>query len=217
LAFDFDEGVKMKKVPAHGQTTKGLDVSHYDETIDFEKVKAAGFEFCFAKCTEYKRDPRYMINKYRAKKAGLLFGAYHFFHPIKDPGVQAMNFLKEASIQPGELLPVLDWETTDHVPSEVDKERAKIWLNMVEHSVGKAPIIYGAPYFLEALSLDQSFKKYGLWIAHYKTQAPLVPQPWDVWSFWQFSEKGSVPGIPAPDEDLDVFNGPLENLKKMVV
>lgn len=206
----------MIKIPAHGATVKGLDVSHYDETIDFNLVKAAGFEFCWAKCTEGigNRDPRYIENKRKAKAAGMLFGAYHFFRPQYDPKQQAIWFLAHASIEKGDFQPMFDWEVFNG-PS--DAAKAIIFLNTIEDKVGKKMIIYGPPYGLRDLSLGKAFRENPLCVAHYGTTAPLVPPPWSVWSFWQFSERGSVPGIPAPDEDLDLFNGTLENLKKFVI
>lgn len=207
----------MKKVASGATTVKGLDCSHYDQVIDFAKVKSAGFEFAFGKCTEYNADKVYARNKAYAQASGILFGAYHFFHPSRDARAQADLFLKIAKIVKGDLQPVLDWESTDGVPSMSDRTRAKVWLDIVEKAVGKAPIIYGAPFFLQALGLDESFKRYPLWVAHYGTKSPLVPSPWDTWSFWQSSDKGSVPGIPAANDDLDVFNGSIENLRKMTV
>ena len=207
----------MIKVAPGPVTVKGLDVSHYDEVIDFAKVKAAGYQFAFSKCTEYNADNTYARNKAYAQASGLLFGAYHFFHPSRDAKAQAELFLKIAKIVKGDLQPVLDWESTDGVPSGADRARGKVWLDIVEKAVGRKPIIYGGPYFLQALALGPLFAEYPLWVAHYGTSAPLVPSPWRVWSFWQNSDRGNVPGIPAPDEDLDLFNGPLENLKKFTI
>lgn len=203
----------MKKVAAGNVTCKGLDVSHWDETIAWQKVKDAGFRFAVAKCTEYKQDPTYLINKNGARSVGMIFGAYHFFHPSRDPIVQAQEFVAKAGLCD---FFVLDWESTDGVPSAKDRGGARIWLEFVEKLTGKVPVIYGSPYFLQALGLDESFARYPLWVANYKTSAPLVPEPWKTWTFWQFTESGDVPGIPAPDEDCDIFNGSIIELKKLV-
>lgn len=206
----------MNRVPLVKNPVRGLDTSHYDETIDFQKVKAAGFEFCWNKCTEGVSyvDPTYKRNKERAKAAGLLFGAYHFFRPGADPGAQARSFLRNASLEKGDLLPTFDWEVTQ---SRNDVSKAMYFLDIVENALGKKMIIYGPPYMLNDLNLPESFKERDLWVAHYTTGAPLIPKPWTHCSFHQYSEKGSIPGIPAADEDVDLWNGSLENLKKMVV
>jgi len=37
---------------------------------------------------------------------------------------------------------------------------------------------------------------------------------WDAWTFWQYSETGSVPGI-SGSVDLDYFNGSLSDLEAL--
>ncbi len=206
----------MRRAPPGIVTVKCLDVSHYDETIDFSKVKAAGFEACYAKCTEGTAviDARYSSNKQKAKAAGMLFGAYHFFRPGSDAKTQAEHFLMHADLKPGELIPSLDWEVSQ---GRSDVPKAQLWLNIVEQACGQKPVIYGPPYMLNDFNLPASFRDYTLWVAHYGVTAPLLPAPWKYWSFWQYSEKGSVPGIPAADEDMDMWNGSLDQLKKMVL
>lgn len=207
----------MIPVRPAGPVTRGLDVSHYNGIIDFKRVKASGREFVWAKCSEYVADITYNRNRRDAKAAGLLFGAYHFFHPSRDPQTQAEKFLKLAGIERGDLVPMLDWEHSDGIPSYVDRSRAIIWLNTVEAAIGAIPIIYGSPYFLQALKLEKSFARYPLMISHYGVSAPLVPSPWETWTFWQHSERGDIPGIPALDEDLDMFNGTKEQLQQFTV
>jgi lysozyme len=196
---------------------KGLDVSHYDGPINFEGVKRSGRDFVIAKCTEYNVDANFARNKTGAKAAGLIFGSYHFFHPLQDAAAQAQNFLNRAQLAKGDLIPTLDWEATASYPSSQDRLRAKLWLNIVEKAIGRAPIIYGSPYFLQSLTLEPLFSRYPLWIAYYGANSPLIPAPWHDWTFWQTTNKGSAPGIPAPDEDLDVFNGTYTDLKKLVL
>lgn len=207
----------LRKIPIKGPIVRGLDVSHYDGPIDFKTVKLSGREFAFAKCTEYNVDNTYARNKVQAQNAGMLFGAYHFFHPSRDPKAQAENFLSRAQLGKGNLVPVLDWESSDDIPNATDRARASEWLQIVEKAVGRPPIIYGSPYFLHTLNLGTSFSRYPLWVAHYGTTVPLVPDPWTNWAFWQHSEKGAVPGIPAPDEDLDIFNGTYADLQRFVL
>ena len=208
--------IKVKPGPV---VTKGIDISHHNGVVDFAQVKAAGFAFVFAKCSEYVEDSMFEHNRKEAKAQGLLFGAYHFWHPIKSIQKQVDLFLKYANPQPGDLLPVLDWEVTDSVASIADRQAGLLWLDAVRSAIGgKNPIIYGAPYFLQALGLDQkTFAKYPLWIAHYGVSAPLVPPPWVNWSFWQNSENGSVPGISGGGVDVDLFNGSPEDLKQVCI
>src|SRR5439155_20650408 len=58
---ELDDGLK---VCAHGATTPGVDVSHYDGTITWPSVKGAGIEFAFMKATESTNfvDPQFAAN-----------------------------------------------------------------------------------------------------------------------------------------------------------
>lgn len=209
----------MRKIPATGPLTLGIDTSHYDGTIDWAKVQASGVKFAFMKATEGRsfKDKTYDINRALAKQVGILTGAYHFYRPNRPAIQQADFFCSVIGSCDGELPPVMDWETTDNVPVKDDVIAGMEFLIRVEEKLGRTPIIYTSPYFAEALRLHSGFEKYPLWIAHYGTKAPLVPYPWKNWTFWQQTDRGSIAGIPAQDEDVNVFNGTFEQLKALVL
>lgn len=205
----------MKQVALVQNPVKGLDVSHYDATIDFAQVKAAGYEFCWAKATEGLGyiDKNYHLNRAKAQAAGLLFGAYHFFRPGLDPVKQAEFFMAAAKPARGDLRPMFDWEVLQD--RHGDPARAKKFLDRCEASFKCKLFIYGSPFFLNDFGLGVEWKDYPLIVADYAhAKNPRIPSPWSVATGQQFTDKGAVPGIPAPDEDLDYFNGTLENLRK---
>ena len=95
----------------------GIDVSHYQEDIDWEVVRNASLDtapvsFVFIKATEGVSllDENFNLNFYEAKQNGLIRGAYHFFIPNIDARAQARFFLKQVHLEPGDLPPVLDVE-----------------------------------------------------------------------------------------------------------
>ena len=73
---------------------EGLDVSAYQKKIDWKKV-AGSKDFVFIKATEGSGlvDKAFASNWEGARAAGLLRGAYHFFHPGIDAIEQADLFL----------------------------------------------------------------------------------------------------------------------------
>lgn len=207
----------MKKVCAKGPVVRGIDIYHGDLIADVTKLKPAGIEYAFLKAFEYTEDSRFQSRWKSMKAHAILRGAYDFFHPSRDPVEQAIKFLNIVGpLDAADLPCALDWESTDNVPAATDRERALLWLEKVEKISGKTPIVYTGPYFADALRLDARFSRYPLWIAHYGTECPLVPNPWDDWTFWQTSETGFVPGIQGHC-DKDVFNGTLEDLKKLCI
>ena len=190
---------------------RGIDVSHYQGTIDWNAVAKAGTVFTFIKATEGTTgsDPNFEVNWNGSHTAGLLRGAYHFFQPGEDPRQQAMNFLKVVQPTPGDLPPVLDVEASG-TPSEIIAG-IHTWLTCVDLAVGKTPILYTNPSFWANLKTSD-FGRFPLWIAEYGVVAPKVPEGWSIWTFWQFSESGSIPGI-SGYVDFDLFQGTLPELQ----
>jgi lysozyme len=207
-------------------TVPGIDVSYWDAGIDWPKVRATGQRFVFVKATEGDSyaDPTFDDNWRGAKPSGLLRGAYHFFRSNVDPKKQATKFINyvKSMNDDGELPPVLDLETPDGQTKDKIISRAKAWLDLVEAAFGKKPIIYSGQFFLQD-NLSEAgggppawTKDYPLWIAQYPNtyvegSQPFLPRGWFKWTFWQYSEKGTVNGINAK-ADLNLFNGTLEEL-----
>ena len=193
--------------PKTTASTRGVDVSHWNGVVDWDGVKAKGNVFAYAKATEGATvvDLQYDNNLVNAPKAGLVFGAYHFFHPEEDPVVQADLFLRR--VGKTDLPPVLDWEVSGGMRNQIQIQRALIWLKAVQAGLGRVPMIYGGPSFLSDLALPMTFKAYPLWIAHYGVATPRIPQPWTSWTFWQSSD--------ANGQDLDLFSGSVDDLKKL--
>jgi lysozyme len=75
----------------------GIDVSHYQGSVDWATVAGGGERFGFAKASEGvsgtgSSDPYFADNWSGMRAAGILRGAYHFYHPKDDPTAQAHNF-----------------------------------------------------------------------------------------------------------------------------
>jgi lysozyme len=194
---------------------QGIDVSHYQGVIDWGLVAEAGMEFSFIKATEGTSDvdPQFQDNWNGAKAAGLLRGAYHFFQPGEDPQQQAKNFLSVVQTVPGDLPPVLDVE----IPAEASEiiAGAQVWLAAVAQATAKIPILYTSPGFWANLGASVTgFSRFPLWVAEYGVTAPKIPEGWTTWTFWQFSESGSVSGIEG-SVDLDLYQGTLAGLQQM--
>ncbi|KAF7351399.1 Lysozyme [Mycena sanguinolenta] len=83
---------------------QGIDVSHYQGTVNWASVKAKGISFVYIKATEGTtyRDPNFSANYEGATTAGLIRGAYHFAHPDSSSGAaQAEYFLAHGGIHAG--------------------------------------------------------------------------------------------------------------------
>jgi lysozyme len=213
--------VTARKTISDGRLIEGCDVSHHQGDIDWSQVVSASKYFAYIKATDgaAHTDDHYATNWADAGSAGILRGAYHFFrHGV--PGVdQAANFLSVAKPTKGDLPPALDLEDppTDQSVAGYLAETAS-WVSAVASAIGgRAPVIYCAPSFWrDTLGEPNQFTSNPLWIAEYTTHNPTVPGSWSRFTFWQYAESGTVPGISA-SVDLDRFQGSMDDLKSLLL
>jgi lysozyme len=198
----------------------GIDVSKYQQTISWEAVKEMQVQdiklgFAFIKATEglNNTDAFFKRNWRKAKKAGIIRGAYHFFIASKDGKMQAQNFINRVELESGDLPPVLDVEQTFGTSAAQLRKEIKAWLDVAENYYHVKPIIYTYVDFYETY-LKGSFDEYPLWVAHYLQ--PHQPRITRDWSFWQHSEKGHVNGI-LSYVDFNVFNGDSLTFRSLLV
>jgi lysozyme len=198
----------------------GIDVSKYQSIIDWESVRDMNVRhvqigFAFIKATEgiENEDALFSRNWRKAREVGLVRGAYHFFLPARNGKAQAENFINTVSLDSGDLPPVLDIEQVSGVAPEKLRERAREWLETVQHYYGIQPIIYTNVDFYNHF-LKEEFDDYPLWVAHYlQPEQPRIYRPW---SFWQHNECGRVNGI-LTRVDFNVFNGDSLAFRKMLL
>ena len=207
----------------------GIDVSVWQDDnstpqkMDFKKARENGAKFVFIKVSERMAvDPDYLDNWSNAKAAGLPRGGYHFLRWDISGLYQARAFCELLKNDPGELPPVADFEA----PPKDGKypSNALLWqfLEEVENILGKKPMIYTSPGFWNSYGKDKNtgqfdakWAVFDLWIAHYGVSAPLVPKPWNTWTFWQFTSSGDglAFGAESKSIDLNYFNGSEDEFK----
>jgi lysozyme len=204
--------------PSPTQFVTGVDVSYHQGTIDWSRVAASGKRFAFARASAgtLTADSAYATNRAGARAAGLAVGAYHYGNPDtapNDAANEAAWFLRNASIGPGDLVPVLDLEVANGLSATALTGWAQTWLANVESATGVKPIVYTNRSFWSTSMADTEWfgrNGYRLWIAQWTTAAqPTLPaNDWGGagWTVWQHSSTGSVPGIGGA-VDLDRFNG----------
>ncbi|WP_169660266.1 glycoside hydrolase family 25 protein [Flammeovirga aprica] len=203
-----------------GYSVHGIDVSHYQKSVDFKEVVKDGFSFVFIKATEGKhlKDHHFDENWKSAHEEEIIKSAYHFFRPKIDPYAQANWFAQHVKLDKGDLPPVLDIETFDGVSIQTIRENASIWLNLIEKKYGIRPIIYtNYSFYHDVFYNRKAFDKYPIWIAAYgKVFKPNLQDERKEWSMWQYTDKGNSRGIDG-DVDLNVFYGTIEDLQRMCI
>ena len=207
--------------------TEGIDISHWQGTINWTKVAAAGKKFAFMKASESTDfvDNTYITNRQQAGAAGLYVGAYHFAQPSTGAGdaiAEADHFIDTATPASGDLIPVLDLERSGSLPQAALTAWVQAFLQRVNERVGVKAIIYVSPNFWRTYMGDTTwFGANGydiLWVAHWTTgTTPIVPGGnWggDGWTFWQYTSSGAVDGI-SGRVDLNRYRG--TNFKPVLI
>lgn len=203
-----------------GYQIRGVDISHYQRHIDWEKLRNAKLQghpvrFVIIKATEGLAifDNTFNDNFHKAQKYGFVRGAYHFFIPASDAKGQADFFLSQAHLMPGDLPPVLDVEKSGGLSAEELQKGVREWLRIVGNHYGTKPIIYTNYAFKLKYLNTPEFNEYPFWIAHYYKDE--LDYKGD-WVMWQYTDCGRVDGITS-DVDCNVFNGSLSQLLHLCI
>ena len=197
----------------------GIDVSHYQGNIDWQRLTQTRqsqfpIHFIFMKASEGGDygDRVFQANFDSAKAYGFIRGAYHFYNPKTDPVRQADFFINSVKLDTGDLPPVLDIEKRGDDARTLRRD-LKIWLDKIERHYKVKPILYTSYKFKTRYLNDSIFDSYPYWIAHYYVDSVEYKGNW---KFWQHTDVGTLPGI-REKVDLNIFNGSLEELKCMTI
>jgi lysozyme len=212
-------------VCATGTTLAGIDVSHYDGAIDWPTVASGGIKWAYAKASESTSyvDPTFSGHWSNMRSAGVVRGAYHFFHPDIDGKTQADHFLNTVgTIDATDLPPVLDWETST-ATGNTAAANAQAFIDEVKLKTGRKTIVYTSPGLWSQFNISQGFFMDPLWVAHYKgctpgpSCCPTMPTGWSGWVMWQWDDTTSVSGVNGSTQvDVDVFNGTGDDLNSFI-
>ena len=199
-----------------GYNVRGIDISHYQTNIKWEKLRNASINndpvrFVIIKATEGQNhyDDDFNDNFFQAKENDFIRGAYHFFVPGVDPVKQANFYLHQVHLVPGDLPPVLDIEKDGKLPKKQLQKDVKKWLDIVEAKYGIKPILYTSYKFKKDFLDDPVFNEYPYWIAHYYINK--LEYKGD-WILWQHTDCGKVDGIKG-FVDCNIYNGTVQELE----
>ncbi|MGI9023648.1 MAG: glycoside hydrolase family 25 protein [Acidimicrobiales bacterium] len=196
---------------------QGIDVSNWQGTVDWAALRDAGYLFGFAKATEGVTfvDRTLKANRIGMTASGMVLrGLYHFARPGRNSAAdEAVHFLETVGpLNQGEV-PVLDLDVEGGPDAGA---WAAEWMAIVEQATGHTPILYSGAYYLRQTP-TAALTKYPLWVAYWgrnngsiPTSAPNTDR-WEAWTFWQFTSKGSVPGVSGYC-DVSLFAGSVDDL-----
>lgn len=187
---------------------RGIDVSHHQGQIDWDRVAGDGVHFAYIKATEGGdlSDARFAENWRGAQEAGIKRGAYHFFTLCRPGAEQAAHFIATVPLDKDALPPAIDLEFTGNC---TDRTRwldapgeLTVFLERVEAHYGRSAVLYVRPDF-HAAFLDGRDIPNSLWLQSFILMPSYGGRPW---TFWQYHAFGRVKGIRG-FVDRNVFRG----------
>ena len=212
--------------PEEGETTmfykRGIDVSEFQNEVDWEKVKASGVvDFVMLKCGSGQSgtDPMFKRNADECTRLGIPFGVY-FFSYAYTPALARKEARRCLSlISPYKLSYPVAWDyeyasynysvnTIGITPTrELVSNMARAFLEEIE-AAGHYAALYANPDYISRYFDYELVKRYDIWLAQWQgNDKKPEDKPAQAGGMWQYSNQGNaagtdVPGVPAR-VDLD--------------
>ena len=203
---DFDLDTETGEITlASGNAMKGIDVSEWQGSIDWQQVKDAGVEFVIIRVGARGTVEGKLLTDDRAQEyyagataVGLKVGAYFFSQSITvEEAVEEAQFLLDAVKDWDVALPlVYDWEyvggeaRTRKMDARTLTDMTKAFCDTIADA-GYQPMLYfGRSQSTDLLHLEE-LVDYPFWLAMYST---IMDYPYKI-HMWQYTDTGSVPGI----------------------
>lgn len=190
----------------------GIDVSHENGPINWNQVKKSGkVDFAILRIHQrFGADKQFARNYKKCTAKGIPVGAYKYSYAmtVEDAKLEAKEVLKLAEGKNFQY-PIfydLEWDTLRRLGSRRAEEIALAFLKKVKKAGFKVGIYCNVDWYRNVLT-DKLKTDYDLWLASYpgtdlgKVEERLRPP---VGVGWQYSERGTVPGIEGT-VDMNVF------------
>lgn len=200
--------------PKYKETPKVIDISNFQDTIDFAKVKADGIKGVIVKCGyrgaetgKLAEDSRFLEHIQGAYKAGLPVGIYMFTQAKtategKEEAQFAIKMWKKAGV-PISLPIAVDTENVFYKDDEgksvagrangLSKAKRTTAIKAFCEEIkaqGYEPMIYASTSWLNS-KLDMSQLPYKVWCAQYASKCEYKGD----YILWQYSSEGNVDGV----------------------
>lgn len=212
----------------------GVDVSYYQETIDWAKAKAAGIDFAIIRAGyrgysagTLNRDTYFDSNMDGAAAAGVGTGIYIFSQATSEAEAEeeAQFILDRIGTHTVNMPIVLDFEFASNSSGETGRlksanlskdEATNVCLAFCNKisAAGYTPMVYANYNMLTShLNADVISASYPIWLANYTTSTKYTGK----FSYWQYSSSGKVDGIKGSVDMNFYYCAPDGNIASAVI
>ncbi len=222
----------------------GIDVSAYQEEIDWTKVKTQGIDFAIVKVGGTFFSKNYEINNLEeqnaiysdsmfkkhiegAKQAGLMVGVYYFSQAVTESESieEAQWVLEKIKGYDLELPVFMDYEyerfsnyRIDSLSKDVRTANAKAFFKTIEDAGYNAGFYSNVNFLENEIDGEYISNNYFTWVARYNPVCDYV----NGYNAWQYTDNGKVVGILKGKTTVDcnfwyLNNNPVETCEKSIV
>ncbi len=188
----------------------GIDVSKWQEDVDYNLVKEEGVSFVMLRIgirsgigEKINMDSYYLKNIKKAKEAGLKVGIYLYSKAqnVLEAIEEAQWIINALNGEKLELPIVFDWENWSnwnqfHLNFNDLNDLALNFIQVVEEA-GYEGMLYSSKFYLENFWFDKMYPK--IWLAHYTENTSYLN-----YDMWQFTNQGVIKGIKG-NVDFDLL------------
>lgn len=178
---------------------KGIDISEFQNNINYDKLKADGIEFVIIRCGFGKnadqKDALFEQHYSNCKRVGLKVGAYLFSYANTEEGakLEAENCLKFIQGKVFDLpvfYDVEDSDTTGRADKYMITKMCQIFCDRII-AAGYQAGVYASLYWFNDKMYIEELLKYNIWLAqwHEKNMAKFRVD------IWQYTSDGNISSI----------------------
>ena len=200
----------IRKKYQNNNRSIGIDISKWQGSVDFKKIKSQGVEFVMIKIGGQDKkggsitlDPNFSTNIEQALKNKLNVGIYFYSKAStsKEARKQAEWVIKQLQNYQIQLPIAFDWEnwsnySTYHISFNTLNNIAASFFEPLEKA-NYSTMLYSSKYYLENIWYQD---EYNIWIAHYTSN----DKGKNKYSMWQLCDDGKIDGIDA-NVDIDIY------------
>lgn len=193
---------------------KGIDVSQWQGTIDWDKVKASGVQFAMLRAGwgQNNIDTQFVRNISECNRVGIPCGIYWFSYAYTEAMAVREAEYALAAVEPYKLdYPIaFDYEgdsvryakTKGVTPNKAHVSAlARAFCGRIEQG-GYYAMVYTNPAYLSQYFDADIPKEFDIWLAQWPTNPDPATKPAQAGGIWQYTSSGTVSGI-SGRVDLD--------------
>ena len=178
---------------------KGIDVSHHQGKIDWDKVKSqidyAILSVGYGDNITSQDDKQFHRNAKECTRLGIPFGVYIYSYATsiaqaKSEADHVLRLIKGYKLDYPVYLDLEDGPTTGKCSNKLIADMAEVFCNAIEKAGYWAGIYANTSWFTNKLT-DSRFNKWVKWVAQYNTTCTYKSKH----DMWQYSSSGKINGI----------------------